>query len=120
MKLLISTTDFGFFERRLYWLVLRKIRNIHALDKLKIKPYEELKFRFHYSEIIKGHPNSSIQTAIDLIQKRTISWEDESGKHSNVVVFPMAEYWPKKGVIELTISHSDLPLSRERLCPVRL
>lgn len=110
LKLLTSTTDFGFFERRLYWLVLREIRNIQAIDKLKIKPYEELKFRFHYSEIIKGHPNSSIQTAIELIQKRTISWEDESGKHSNVVVFPMAEYWPKQGVIELTMYYAAIPV----------
>lgn len=110
LKLLTSTTDFGFFERRLYWLVLREIRNIQAVDQFKIKPYEELKFRFHYSEIIKGHPNSSIQSAIDLIQKRTISWEDESGKHSNVVVFPMAEYWPQKGVIELTMYHAAIPV----------
>jgi len=110
LKLLTSTTEFGFFERRLYWLVLREIRNIQAIDKVKIKPYEELKFRFHYSEIIKGHPNSSIQTAIDLIQKRTINWEDESGKHSNVVVFPMAEYWPQKGIIELTMYHAAIPV----------
>ncbi|XAZ82165.1 hypothetical protein A6C57_27945 (plasmid) [Fibrella sp. ES10-3-2-2] len=61
LKLLTSTTEFGFFERRLYWLVLREVRNIQAIDKLKIKPFEELKFRFHYSEVIKGHPNSSIK-----------------------------------------------------------
>ncbi|GAB3182448.1 replication initiation protein [Telluribacter humicola] len=110
LKLLTSTTDFGFFERRLYWLVLREIRNIQVIDKFKIKPYEELRFRFHYSEIIKGHPNSNIQSAIDLIQKRTISWEDENGKHSNIVVFPMAEYWPNKGVIELTMYHAAIPV----------
>lgn len=110
LKLLTSTTEFGFFERRLYWLVLREIRNIQAVDKLKIKPYEELKFRFHYSEVIKGHPNSSINKVISLIQKRTISWEDESGKHTNVVVFPMAEYWPKKGIIELTMYHAVIPV----------
>lgn len=110
LKLLTSTTEFGFFERRLYWLVLREIRNIQAIDKLKIKPYEELKFRFHYSEVIKGHPNSSIKKVTDLIQKRTISWEDEGGKHTNVVVFPMAEYWPKKGVIELTMYHAVIPV----------
>jgi len=110
LKLLTSTTEFGFFERRLYWLVLREIRNIQAIDKLKIKPYEELKFRFHYSEVIKGHPNSSIKKVTDLIQKRTISWEDESGKHTNVVVFPMAEYWPKKGIIELTMYHAVIPV----------
>ncbi len=110
LKLLTSTTEFGFFERRLYWLVLREIRNIQAIDKVKIKPYEELKFRFHYSEVIKGHPNSSIKKVLDLIQKRTINWEDENGKHTNVVVFPMAEYWPKKGVIELTLYHAVIPV----------
>ena len=110
LKLLTSTTDFGFFERRLYWLVLREIRNIQAVDKQKLKPYEELKFRFHYSEIIKGHPNATIKKITDLIQKRTISWEDENGKHTNVVVFPMAEYWPKKGVIELTMYHAVIPV----------
>lgn len=110
LKLLTSTTEFGFFERRLYWLVLREIRNIQAIDRQKIKPYEELKFRFHYSEVIKGHPNSSIKKVLDLIQKRTISWEDENGKHTNVVVFPMAEYWPKKGVIELTLYHAVIPV----------
>ncbi|MCY7357852.1 MAG: replication initiation protein [Rudanella sp.] len=110
LKLLTSTTEFGFFERRLYWLVLREIRNIQAVDKLKIKPYEELKFRFHYSEVIKGHPNSSIKKVLELIQKRTINWEDDNGKHTNVVVFPMAEYWPKKGVIELTMYHAVIPV----------
>ncbi|MBD2703388.1 replication initiation protein [Spirosoma sp. BT702] len=110
LKLLTSTTEFGFFERRLYWLVLREIRNIQAIDKLKIKPYEEIKFRFHYSEVIKGHPNATIKKVIDLIQKRTINWEDENGKHTNVVVFPMAEYWPKKGVIELTMYHAVIPV----------
>ncbi len=110
LKLLTSTTEFGFFERRLYWLVLREIRNIQAVEKMKIKPYEELKFRFHYSEVIKGHPNSSIKKVLDLIQKRTINWEDENGKHTNVVVFPMAEYWPKKGVIELTMYHAVIPI----------
>ncbi|CAN5293383.1 hypothetical protein BH09BAC4_BH09BAC4_06720 [soil metagenome] len=110
LKLLTSTTEFGFFERRLYWLVLREIRNIQAVDKLKVKPYEELKFRFHYSEVIKGHPNSTIKKVIDLIQKRTINWEDENGKHTNVVVFPMAEYWPKKGIIELTMYHAVIPV----------
>lgn len=110
LKLLTSTTEFGFFERRLYWLVLREIRNIQAIDKQKIKPYEELKFRFHYSEVIKGHPNSSIKKVLELIQKRTISWEDENDKHTNVVVFPMAEYWPKKGVIELTLYHAVIPV----------
>ncbi len=110
LKLLTSTTEFGFFERRLYWLVLREIRNIQAIDKMKIKPYEELKFRFHYSEVIKGHPNSTIKKVTDLIQKRTISWEDETGKHTNVVVFPMAEYWPKKGIIELTMYHAVIPV----------
>lgn len=110
LKLLTSTTEFGFFERRLYWLVLREIRNIQAVDKVKIKPYEELKFRFHYSEVIKGHPNSSIKKVVELIQKRKINWEDESGKYTNVVVFPMAEYWPKKGVIELTMYHAVIPV----------
>ena len=110
LKLLTSTSEFGFFERRLYWLVLREIRNIQALDKERLKPYEELKFRFHYSEVIKGHPNSSIKKVLDLIQKRTINWEDEKGKHTNVVVFPMAEYWPKKGVIELTMYHAVIPV----------
>jgi hypothetical protein len=110
LKLLTSTTEFGFFERRLYWLVLREVRNIQAVDKLKIRPFEELKFRFHYSEVIKGHPNSSIKKVLDLIQKRTISWEDDNGKHTNVVVFPMAEYWPRKGVIELTMYHAVIPV----------
>lgn len=110
LKLLTSTSGFGFFERRLYWLVLREIRTIQAIDKFKIKPYEEIKFRFHYSEIIKGHPNSSIKKAIDLIQKRTINWEDDTNKHTNVVVFPMAEYWPKKGIIELTMYHAVIPV----------
>lgn len=110
LKLLTSTTEFGFFERRLYWLVLREVRNIQAVDKQKIKPFEELKFRFHYSEVIKGHPNSSIKKVLDLIQKRTISWEDDTGKHTNVVVFPMAEYWPKKGIIELTMYHAVIPV----------
>lgn len=110
LKLLTSTSDFGFFERRLYWLVLREIRNIQAIDKLKLQPYNEIKFRFHYSEVIKGHPNSSIKKVLDLIQKRTINWEDETNKHTNVVVFPMAEYWPKKGVIELTMYHAVIPV----------
>ncbi len=110
LKLLMSTNGLSFFERRLYWLVLREIRHIQAIDKLKIKPYEELKFRFHYSEVIKGHPNSTIKKVCDSIQRKTISWEDENGKHTNVVVFPMAEYWPKKGVIELTMYHAAIPV----------
>ena len=110
LKLLTGMIGFSFFERRLYWLVLREICNIQAIDKMKIKPYEELKFRFHYSEMIKGNPNSSIKKSLDLIQKRTINWEDEHGKHTNVVVFPMAEYWPKKGVIELTMYHAVIPV----------
>ncbi|GAB3570701.1 hypothetical protein GCM10027578_27550 [Spirosoma luteolum] len=110
LKLLTSTTAFSFFERRLYWLVLREIRNIQAVDARKIKPFQEMKFRFHYSELVKGHPNSSIKKVLELIQRRTISWEDESGKHTNVVVFPMAEYWPKKGVIELRMYHAVIPV----------
>lgn len=110
LKLLMSTNGLSFFERRLYWLVLREIRHIQAIDKLKIKPYEELKFRFHYSEVIKGHPNGTIKKVCDSIQSKTISWEDENGKHTNVIVFPMAEYWPKKGVIELTMYHAAIPV----------
>lgn len=110
LKLLASTTEFGFFERRLYWLVLREIRNIQEIKQEKVKPFEELKFRFHYSEVIKGHPNSAIKKVVGMIQKRTISWEDTNGKHTNVVVFPMAEYWPKKGIIELTMYHAVIPV----------
>ncbi|WP_345245893.1 replication initiation protein [Nibrella saemangeumensis] len=110
LKLLASTTEFSFFERRLYWLVLREIRNIQATDKLKIKPYQELKFRFHYTDVIKGHANSSIKKLVSLIQQRTINWEDENGTGNSVTVFPMAKYWSKKGVIELTMYHAVIPV----------
>jgi plasmid replication initiation protein len=110
LKLLAGTNSFTFFERRLYWLVLREIRNIQAIDPTKLKPFEELRFRFHYTDLVKGHANASIQKTVDALQKRKISWEDEAGKHTEVVVFPMAQYWPKKGVIELTMYHAVIPV----------
>lgn len=103
--------NFTLLERRLYILVLRELKSIQELRPELIKNYSELKFTFHFSDIISGHVNQSMKDLVRKIKGRMISWSDEKNeRHDEVVIFPKSTYLSRRGTITLTMYHEVIPL----------
>lgn len=105
-----ATVKLSFFERRIYWMVLKELKSIQKMKANEIKQYSEIKFEFHYSNVYSGHSNSAVREIVNVLQTRKISWEGDDYKHTNIVIFPKAEYWPRRGIIQLTMYHEVIPL----------
>ena len=111
LLLLEITKNFSLLERRLYILVLRELKNLQKIEREQIQPWTELRFQFHYSEIINGHTNASIKALVDKIRTRDISWTDHDNQsYKSIVIFPETEYQRNKGTIMLTMYHKVIPL----------
>jgi plasmid replication initiation protein len=106
----ITEAELSFFERRIYWMVVKEIKSIQRMKTEELKPYSEITFEFHYSNVYNsGHP-TELKAILAHMRKRTISWTDETENHNDIVIFPQTAYSTKTGVISLTMYHKVIPL----------
>lgn len=110
LLLAITEAELSFFERRIYWMVIKELKSIQRMKTDEIKPYSEITFEFHYSNIYNsGHP-IELKPILSHMRQRTISWTDEREINNDIVIFPETSYSTKTGVITLTMYHKVIPL----------
>jgi len=106
----ITEAELSFFERRIYWMVMKELKSIQRMKTEELQPYSEITFEFHYSNIYNsGHP-IELKPILAHMRQRTISWTDETETHNDIVIFPQTSYSTKTGVISLTMYHKVIPL----------
>ena len=108
-SLLKTVKKLSFFERRIYWLVLREMKIIQERDPKQLRPWTEVVFKIHYSEVYNSY-SPDVKGLAQLLRSRTLSWDDEDESHTDIVVFPKTRYWEKKGIIELRMDREAIPL----------
>ncbi|PRY23500.1 replication initiator protein [Spirosoma oryzae] len=107
------TNELSFFERRIYWLVLRELKSIQEIKTEKITPYSQIYFEFHYSEVVSGHVSVTqhLRKILQAFMKRIITLEDPvSGRITDAIAFPVVDYWPGKGVIQIKMAPEVIPM----------
>ena len=108
-SLLKTVKKLSFYERRIYWLVLREMKIIQERDPKQLRPWTEVVFQIHYSEVFNSY-GPDVKGIAQLLRSRTLSWDDEDESHTDIVVFPKTRYWAKKGIIELRMDREAIPL----------
>lgn len=108
-SLLKTVKKLSFFERRVYWLVLREMKTIQERDAKQLRPWTEVVFKIHYSEVYNSY-SPDVKGLAQLLRSRTLSWDEDDESHTDIVVFPKTRYWEKKGVIELRMDREAIPL----------
>ena len=112
MRLLRALTNLTVVERRLYWLVLRQIRNIQYQYPDRLKSYNALTFYFHPSEIFDGATKWSsnyVMTVLQELRKRSVEWQNDEGTLGTLAVFHTAVYTPGQSTIMLQLNPNLTP-----------
>lgn len=124
-NLLLSRKSLSVYEKRIYWLILKHVKSKQGFDLLNAKesgqmdleefiaPKSDLKFTFHYTEIMgaNAHVSNQIKSIFDSTQSRRFIINDPKnpGKFEQVVIFPKAGYERATGMINIEVHRDAVP-----------
>ncbi|GAA4462984.1 hypothetical protein GCM10023189_40400 [Nibrella saemangeumensis] len=111
LTLLLARHEFTLLERRIYWAVLKALKNDQTTSKEIAKFETNKEFRIHISELFATDTNPSIsdlKKAAERITSRRIVFEEaENDSFSYIVPFPFVKY--QRGYIHIVMLANVVP-----------
>lgn len=106
--LMSSRLELSVLERRIFFLILRELKIVQNTKQEDIKPFTEITFQIHHSQVTDGIVGSTFRKVIDQIQTRKIEWEDSKNNRVADVIFIRSIY--ANGTIQLLLNYKLFPL----------
>lgn len=106
--LMSSRMDLSMLERKIFFLCLREIKAIQAIQSAEIKPFQEINFAVDPKEVTAARVGQSFKKVISDIKKKQIEWNDSKGNRVSDVIYIRSIY--VNGVIHLLLNYKLFPL----------